>query len=91
MLLLLQSNGGDGRRYRLTDFVPAGVVDIAMGLDDINDLMVSQGGEQSEYEYYVLLFEDARQLFLTCLPAHSSLTASCWAREGRKCVSRPRG
>lgn len=46
--LLLQSNGGDGRRYRLTDFVPAGVVDIAMGLDDINDLMVGQGGRREE-------------------------------------------
>ncbi|GIL77996.1 hypothetical protein Vretimale_7393 [Volvox reticuliferus] len=38
--------GGGGRRYRLTDYVPAGVVDIAMGLDDINDLML----EQAMYE-----------------------------------------
>ncbi|GLI63447.1 hypothetical protein VaNZ11_006419 [Volvox africanus] len=41
-----QVGGGGGRRYRLTDYVPAGVVDIAMGLDDINDLML----EQAMYE-----------------------------------------
>jgi hypothetical protein len=39
---LLPQVSASGRRYRLTDYVPAGVADIALGLEDINDLMVRQ-------------------------------------------------
>lgn len=31
---------GGNRRYRLADFVPTGVVDMSVSLEDINDFMV---------------------------------------------------
>lgn len=32
----------NGRRYRLADYVPSGVVDMSVSVEDINDFMVSE-------------------------------------------------